>query len=439
MNRLPALLHLRRLPLFATLCALGALGALVACSPGAQDSPAAAAPAAAPATEAGTAAPAAVAATVYQGARLITGDGNVIENGSFIVADGRFTAVGTTGSLTLPQGATTIDLGGATVMPTLIDGHVHLGTTREALQEDLRKRATYGVSAAFGMGMDADAVSLQVRDEAAPGLALYRSAGRGITAPEPGRTEVPHWVTTEDEARAAVRAEAARGVDIIKIWVDDRNGQYQRLTPALFGAIIDEAHANDLRVTAHIFGLQDAKDLLSAGIDAFAHGVREQDIDDAFVQQFLSRPEVVLVPNLPARGVATDLEWLRGTIPDEQLQQLQNAPIGQQATLDAFGIQARNLKRLSDAGVRVAMGTDGNVPWGPHIEMEDMVAAGMSPLDVITSATSVSAAYLQLDDRGTLAPGMVADFMVLDANPLDDITNTRRIRSVYLVGSEVAR
>jgi imidazolonepropionase-like amidohydrolase len=421
----------------ASLGSLLALSLLAACSPAPQDAPAAPP---APAPEAVVeAAPAPVPATVYQGARLILGDGNVIENGSFVVQDGLFTAVGASGSVTLPAGATTVDLTGATVMPTLIDGHVHLNTTREALIEDLRKRATYGVSAAFGMGMDGDAVPLQVRDEAAPGIALYRSAGRGLTTPEPGRTEVPHWVTTAEEARAAVREEAARGVDIIKIWVDDRNGQYERLTPELFGAIIDEAHANGLRVTAHIFGVQDAKDLLSAGVDAFAHGVREEDIDDAFVAQIQARPDVVVVPNLPSRGVATDLEWLRGTIPDEQLQPLLDAPTGQQATLDAFGIQARNLKRLADAGVRIAMGTDGNVAWGAHIEMEDMVASGMSALDVLTAATSTSAAYMQLDDRGTLAAGKLADFLVLDANPLDDITNTRRIRSVYLAGNPVAR
>lgn len=420
----------------ASLGSLFALSLLAACSPAPQEAPVAPAPepVAAPAPE-----PAPVAATLYQGARLILGDGNVIDNGSFVVQDGHFTAVGATGSVTIPADATTVDLAGATVMPTLIDGHVHLNTTREALIEDLRKRATYGVSAAFGMGMDGDAIPLQVRDEATPGIALYRSAGRGLTTPEPGRTEVPHWVTTPDEARAAVREEAARGVDIIKIWVDDRNGQYQRLTPELFGAIIDEAHSNGLRVTAHIFGLQDAKDLLSAGIDAFAHGVREQDIDNEFVAMMQARPEVILIPNLPSRGVATDLEWLRGTIPDEQLQTLLDAPVGQQAALDAFGIQARNLKRLADAGVRIAMGTDGNVAWGAHIEMEDMVASGMSVLDVLTAATSSSAAYMRLDDRGTLAPGMVADFLVLDANPLEDITNTRRIRNVYLAGEAVAR
>lgn len=414
--------------------------ALVACSPSqepaAQQAAAPAAPAAAPAAPAATE----QGPVIYRGARLIRGDGSpVIEDSVFIVEDGRFTAVGVRGGVAMPSGVRQVDLAGLTVMPAMIDGHVHLNNSREAVIEDLRQRAIWGVSAAFGMGMDGDDAVLQLRDDALPGIAIYRSAGRGLTMPEPGRSEVPHWVSTVDEARDAVRAEAARGVDIIKIWVDDRNGQYERLTPELFGAIIDEAHVQQLRVTAHIFGLQDAKDLLSAGIDAFAHGVREQDIDDEFVAMVRERPHVVLVPNLPGRGVATDLEWLRGRVPDDQIDRLASAPTGQPQTIEAFGIQARNLKRLYEAGMRIALGTDGNTPWGAHIEIEDMVAAGMSPLDAITAATSGSAAYLQLDDRGSINVGKVADFIVLEGNPLDDITNTRRIRNVFLAGQRVER
>ena len=92
---------------------------------------------------------------------------------------------------------------------------------------------------------------------------------------------------------------------------------------------------------------------------------------------------------------------------------------------------------MSAAGVKIAMGTDGNTPWGPHIEMEDMVASGMSPAAVITAATGTSAAYMHLEDRGTISTGKFADFIVLEANPLDDITNTRRIRTVYLAGASV--
>jgi Imidazolonepropionase and related amidohydrolases len=379
-------------------------------------------------------------AVVYEGARLIIGDGSPpIENGLFIVENGRFTVVGEAAAVTLPAGARRVDLSGKTVMPTIIDTHVHLSTEREALIEDLRKRATYGVSAALSMGMDNTPDVFAVREERAPGIALYFTAGRGITSPEPGRTEAPHWVTTEEEARAAVREEAARGVDIIKIWVDDRNGQYDKLPAELYRAVIEEAHAAGLRVAAHIFALEDAKELLRAGIDVFAHGVRDQDIDEEFINMMRDRSHVVLIPNLPARGIATDLEWLRGTIPDAQLQQLLDAPTGQENVITAFGIQARNLQRLSQAGVRITVGTDGNTPWGPHIEMEDMVAAGMSPMNVLTAATRNGAEFLGLNDRGTLAAGKVADFIVLDANPLDAITNTRRINSVYLAGEEVQR
>lgn len=145
-------------------------------------------------------------------------------------------------------------------MPTLIDTHVHLSREREPLINDLTQRAKFGVSAAMSLGQDEGEVVYQVRNENAAGIALYRTAGRGITAPEPGRTEIPHWITTVDEARAAVQAEAALNVDIIKIWVDDRNGQFAKLTPELYGAVIDEAHRNNLRVVAHLFTLEDARD-----------------------------------------------------------------------------------------------------------------------------------------------------------------------------------
>jgi imidazolonepropionase-like amidohydrolase len=291
----------------------------------------------------------------------------------------------------------------------------------------------------MSLGQDEGEVPFQVRSEDIPGAALYRTAGRGITAPEPGRTEIPHWITTPEEARAAVQAEAAVDVDIIKIWVDDRNGQFDKLTPELYGAVIDEAHSNDLRVVAHIFSLEDAKGLLNAGVDAFAHGIRDTDVDDEVVALFNANPDVVLGPNLPDRGVAVDMSWLRGSIPDEELQQLQDAATDRPEVQQVHAIQARNLARLNSAGVRIVLGTDGNTPWAPHVEMADMVAAGMTPAEVITAATSNGAQYMRLEDVGTIADGYSADFIVLDANPLEDITNTRRIRSVYLRGALVPR
>lgn len=378
-------------------------------------------------------------ATVFEGARLITGDGQTIENATFVVRDSQFAVVGRTGEVPVPEGAVRVDLAGTTVMPAIIDTHTHLSRTREELVADLERRAFWGVGAAMSLGQDQGDMPFQVRAEEIAGAARFRTAGRGITAPEPGRSDIPYWITTEDEARAAVREQADAGVDIIKIWVDDRNGQYGKLTPALYSAVIDEAHQRGLRVTAHLFTLEDAKGLLRAGIDAFAHGVRDRDIDDEFVAMITERPDVVLVPNLPGRGVVADMSWLSGAVPPDQLQQLQAAAVDNAAAQEAYGIQARNLARLSAAGVRIALGSDGNSPWGPHQEMEDMVAAGMTPADVIVAATGTSAAFMRLDQAGTVAAGKSADFVVLDANPLDDITNTRRIDAVYMRGAQVDR
>lgn len=378
-------------------------------------------------------------AIIYEGARLIVGNGDVIENASFIVEDGLIVNVGATAAMTSPAGAARVDLSGMTVMPALIDTHVHLSTTRDALIEDLQQRASQGIVAAQSLGSDGLDAPLELRDEFIPGAARYLSAGRGITSPEPGRSEIAHWVTTTEEARQAVRDEVARNVGIIKIWVDDRDGQYERLSPELYAAVIDEAHQNNKQVAAHIFRLEDAKGLLEAGIDVFAHGVRDQDIDDEFIAMVRARPNVVLIPNMPYRGVPTDLEWLRDSMDANDFEQLQASNIERLEVQDFFGIQARNLARLSEAGMTIAMGTDGNSYWGPHIEMEDMVMSGMSPAEVIIAATKNSAELLAYDELGTVSAGKSADFIVLEANPLDDITNTRTIVDVYLRGEVVTR
>jgi imidazolonepropionase-like amidohydrolase len=378
--------------------------------------------------------------TAFEGARVITGDGAApIENATIVVTGGRIAQVGPAGRVTVPAGATRVSLAGKTVMPTIVDTHVHLGTTREALTTDLRRRAYFGISAAMSLGLDAGADIFQVRMQTPPGAARYFTAGRGITMPEPGRSDVPYWVTTEAEARKAVQEQAAFRVDIIKIWVDDRDGKYKKMPPEIYTPVIDEAHKAKLRVVAHIFNLSDAKGLLKAGIDAFGHGIRDVDADDEVVALIKARPHVVLIPNMPDRGVAADYSWLKGSLPDGEVAKIQAAATDRPAAQRSFGIQARNLKRLADAGMTIAVGTDGNTPWAPHVEMEDMVASGMTPAQVIVAATRNGAAFLRMDDTGTVAAGKNADLLVLDANPLDDIRNTRRIAAVYLRGVAVDR
>jgi imidazolonepropionase-like amidohydrolase len=244
--------------------------------------------------------PATGGVTVFTGARVITGDGAApIQNGAFIVNGGRFSWVGVLGDAKIPAGAARVDLSGKTVIPALIDTHTHLSATREELVNDLQRRALYGVGAAASLGQDSD-VAFKVRDEVIPNAARFRTAGRGITAPEPGRSTAPYWVSSEAEARKAVQELAARKVDIVKIWVDDRDGKYTKLSPALYGAVIDEAHRRGLRVTAHVFTVDDAKGLLRAGIDAFAHVAgRDRDIDDEAIALFRKRPDVIVEPNLP--------------------------------------------------------------------------------------------------------------------------------------------
>jgi imidazolonepropionase-like amidohydrolase len=374
--------------------------------------------------------------TAFEGARLIVGDGRVIEKATLVVEGAKIAQVGPAADVRVPAGATRVSLAGKTVMPMIVETHTHLSTTRDGLIRDLKQRAYFGVSAALSLGSDGFEL-LGMRNELIPGAARFFSAGKGITRVEPGRPTFQ--INSEAEARRAVQENAAHRADIIKVWVDERAGKVEKVTPEQYAAIIDEAHNRGLRVTAHIVYMDDAKGLMRAGLDAFAHGVRDKDIDDETVSMFKARPYLTLTPNLPDRGVKKDLGWLRSGLPAAEFAKLEEANKDDPKAQAFYGIQGRNLAKLNAAGVRITLGTDGNRPWGPHEEMEDMVLAGMTPMQVIVAATRNSAGFVRMTDAGTLEPGMSADFIVLDANPLDNITNTRRISTVILRGAAVDR
>jgi virginiamycin B lyase len=431
------------------------------------------APAAPTDAAAAQAAPTDAGVTVYEGARLIPGDGSpAIDNSAFVVTGARITQVGRKGALDA-AGARHVDLTGKTVMPALIDAHVHLGYrrgttftaanyTRDNLLATLDRLAYYGIAAILEAGTGRGDLPFQVRDEHRPGT-RYLTAGRGFAMPNAGpgvpMRDAAYGVTTEADARDKVRELAARKPDLIKIWVDDRNGTVEKLKPNLYRAIIDEAHRHGVRVMAHIAALDDAKDLLRAGVDGFGHCVRDRDVDAELIAMLKERPKVFFLETMWGERNAIyggPPEWLaepivRDTLSAAEIQQLRDgflpaaAPATLQRAIENADQLLRNVAALHKAGVTLGLGTDtGGVTGGgafglaSHVEMELMVKAGFTPMQAIVAATRTSAEILGLADLGAIAPGKSADFLVLDANPLDAIGNTRRIATVYMQGAEIA-
>ena len=412
--------------------------------------------------------------TVFEGALLITGDGRMpIENSAFIIQDDQFTMVGRKGEIALPAGATHVDLTGKTVMPALVDAHGHLGFldmakgtmskanfTRENYIDHLQRYAYHGVAATISTGTDMGELAYQLRQETIPDAAIIRTVGLGLAWPgsgpnDPSRNDVPYAVTNVEQARKAVQDLAPYKPDFVKIWVDDRNGTKKKLTPELYQAAVDEARKHNLRAIAHVFDLEDAKRLVRAGVEGFLHSIRDQEVDDEFIK--LAREhDIWITPNLGGINRASLIrtngtpEWfddplVRETIAPAMIkvraEMYQNRTAGRGAqTFDML-----NTKKLHAAGVRLVLGSDtaGDsnrwIGMMTLVELENMVAAGLTPAEVIVASTRDAAAVLGLDQLGMVAPGKSAGFIVLDANPLDDIRNVRKIAKVYLRGREVDR
>jgi len=422
------------------------------------------------------------AQVLYEGARLIPGDASpVIERSALLVEGGRIAQVGSQGQIKAPASVRRVDLSGKTVMPTLIATHVHpgfqLGTsyvrenyTRDTVLNDLRRALYFGVSVAQSQGIETGDVMYDIRaDQQAgklPDAARLLVAGRGIGAPNAGPggatyAGMAYEVTTEAESRKAVQQLAARKVDIVKIWVDDRNGRAPKLSPPLYRAIIDEARAHGLRVNAHVFYHDDAVDLVDAGIAGFAHLVRDKVMDDAliaaivkrgvYVMGNLSSPRKSTYAALPPWLSAGDAmsQLLTASVSSSALERFRGYfaardPKAVEGAQQRYAILEQSLARLNRAGARIILGADTGLEdhffgMAEHLELEAMVDAGMTPAQGIVAATSRSAEYLQLKTKGTLRPGFDADFIVLDANPLDAIANTRRIAGVVMAGHEIDR
>jgi imidazolonepropionase-like amidohydrolase len=415
---------------------------------------------------------------LYEGARLIAGDGSApIADSAFLVENGTITKVGRKGELTSPAG--TVNLSGKTVMPTLINAHGHPGFqrgltysadnfTRENIIDDLDRALYFGVAAVQSQGIEKGDVTYQIRADQEAGKlggARLHIAGRGIGAPNAGPggaayAGIAYEVTTEDQARKAVQELAARKVNLVKIWVDDRNGRAPRLAPDLFRAIIDEGHKHRLQVNAHVFYYTDAVELVNAGIDALAHLVRDKEMDATLVASVVQH-NVYVMPNLsPEWNTYAQLpHWLQDGDPLMTLLQESTSPpvisrmkttfggrdpAAVERTRAQYAILQRSLARLAQANAKIILGCDTGLEdhlfgMAEQRELESMVKGGMTPMQVIVAATSRPAEYLKLTKMGALTTGKEADFLVLDANPLDDITNTQRISKIYVKGAEVDR
>ena len=435
-------------------------------------------------------------ATLYEGARLILGDGSTsIENSAFLVQGGRFSQIGNRGQVQAPAGAARVDLSGQTVMPTLVNTHMHIGPSRSSENwldvqasraefiSDLHQLAYAGFAAVATAGWVGEA-AFQVRAEHHPNAARIMVSGRGASAPlgqleeiqaaaaagegtrmDEANSDVTSWIYTERQAKIYIRERAAQSVDLIKIWVDDRLGTELTLSPNLYGIIIDEAHKHNIPVYAHIWHRPDAKGVARAGADMLAHPVRGDFIDDELVQ-LMKDNNTVQQTNMAGPWEYTITEddaqtfwddpFFRELSTPQQAQAFRERAIngpqprtheGQRDDVDArefnLAIYQRivsNHARLYEEGVTIALGTDGGSGFRAHKTMELLVDdVGLTPLQVIEIATKNAAISMGLDKLGTVETGKDASFIVLDANPLDDITNTRQIADVYLQGHRVDR
>ncbi|MEX0935329.1 MAG: hypothetical protein WD013_00400, partial [Gemmatimonadota bacterium] len=265
-------------------------------------------------------------AMVFEGARIVLGDGGLLERGTIVVEGGRIAQVGAADRVEVSEDAVRIDLSGRTIIPALIDAHAHLGYegyegwgasyySRDNLAEHLDRYAYYGFGAVLSAGSDPLELALEVqraqRDGEIGGARFLFAAGMAPPGQGPNdrflehteavaaRTAAPvvRGIGSPEEGRGAVREVAERGIDFVKIWVDDRGGSQTKLSPENYRSVIAEAHDRGLDVLVHQQSAQDMHDLIAAGVDGFLHGRLGPDLDSGLARR-LADSGAFLVPNL---------------------------------------------------------------------------------------------------------------------------------------------
>lgn len=410
--------------------------------------------------------------TILKNARIIDGTGNTpIENGMLVLQGDKIKAVIASNNFSIPANAEVIDETGKTIMPAIIDTHVHLGLTNGTsvsgsnitVANDLRQLhqfAEYGVGAVLSLGKDLDFIyDLRAKrnNKQISGVPYILTAGRGFGTPNgaPPDSDMVYRPTSVQQVKTDMDQLASHHPDIVKLWLDDWHGTMPVMDPNIYKAIIIEAHKHGLKVAAHIHYLADAKNLVNDGADILEHSIRDYPVDQALINAMKAH-HVALVPTLTLDDAyfiyADKPSWMQTVFfkqaHDPGVHEMLTGPsyVAKESEREILKLAEKNLKTLYDAGVKIGFGTDaGALPtriigFAEHRELELMVAAGLSNMQVIQIATLNSAQILGIDKTmGSLQAGKLANFIVLDKNPLQDIRNTQTINSVWLDGQIVSR
>ena len=435
-----------------------------------------------------SAGPAAAETVAFTGATVIdVARGAPLPGATVVVEDGLITAVGA--DTAVPGSARVVALAGKWLIPGLIDGHVHLfqsgglyarpdvidlrgvvpyeaeiARVRSDLDETLARIFAAGVTGILDLGGPAWVAPLRARAEAAAmpapriawaGQLLGSWSPAALAAAEPAVV----LVETPEQARAEVRRQAGLGADLIKVWFIQALGDQDFATTRRWViAAIDEAHALGLGAAVHATELATAKAALAAGADLLVHSVDDAAVDDAFLAAMRARD----VPYVPTLGVydgywrvlrqklaLTDLDRRYGA--RRVLDSLDDLAALPRETLPAWldfdqpvppvnPAMIDNLARVHAAGVTVVAGSDsGNIGTvhgaALHKELRLMARAGLSPAEILRSATLAGARAMgRGEELGLIAPGRRADMVALDADPLADTANLARIHRVIKDG-----
>src|SRR5213596_501068 len=418
----------------------------------------------------------------------------VASNSTVIIAGSRIEAIGPAGSTPVPAGATRIDGKGKWVVPGLIDSHVHffqsgnlytrpdvadfnawMPYAKEVERNKRRLAATFKVWLASGVTSVVDIGgpfwNFEMRDAALKSPTAPRVAVAGPLLSMVDRVKLDLGdppiikITSADEARALVQRELKHRPDFIKVWFIHRQGDDLAAQEAIVKAAGDAAHAAGVRLAVHATELVVAKASLRAGADFLVHSVEDAAVDEEFLALakgnralycptlfvtlgYRYAPSNTWQPTEAERRLA-DPQILAAMcdlqrIPREMLPERVVKAMSQPVPPKPSAIALQNLRKVWDAGIPVVMGTDaGNIGTlhGPSVfrEMEIMTQAGLSPLQVLRSATSNGAKAVGLErDIGTLAARKLADLVILDADPLADVMNLSKIHRVIKDGKLLA-